>query len=115
MASRSMPSGFQTLLKNQKEGGGAQGVRSDGVGTACLAPLTATQLDVSRRELAEIPPEVWNLNLDAGKGQNVDLSAPDTGADRWWDQQELQKLLAASNRLTEVSSGCSVSLACLAA
>ena len=51
-----------------------------------------TQLDISRRELTTIPSSVWNINLDAGKGKDIDISAGG-GAGSWWDQQELTKLV----------------------
>ena len=54
--------------------------------------ILLTQLDISRRELTTIPSSVWNINLDAGKGKDIDISAGG-GAGSWWDQQELTKLV----------------------
>lgn len=70
----------------------------DGIITAARS---SGQLDISRRGLTSIPDSVWNINLDAGKGQHVDLSGGKRG-ENWWDQQDLSKLVAQSNQLSAV-------------
>lgn len=44
--------------------------------------------------------KVWRINLDAGKGQVIDMSAKCT--DNWYDQNELTKLFVASNALESI-------------
>ncbi|KAL7984993.1 hypothetical protein Chor_003563 [Crotalus horridus] len=55
------------------------------------------QLNLSGRELTEVPLHVWRINLDTPEEahQNVSFSA----ADRWWEQTDLNKLILSSNKL----------------
>ncbi|XP_070564294.1 leucine-rich repeat-containing protein 40-like [Ptychodera flava] len=60
------------------------------------------QLNLSNRNLTEVPQEVWRINIDVPEeGKNVSL---DTAGDRWWEQVDLVKLILASNKLQEISS-----------
>eukprot|EP00040_Diaphanoeca_grandis_P034895 m.218004 g.218004 ORF g.218004 m.218004 type:complete len:584 (-) comp33248_c0_seq1:45-1796(-) len=58
-------------------------------------------LNISGRSLAVVPMEVWRINVDAGEGQQIDMSA---AGGQWWDQTELTKLFLSSNHLTEIPS-----------
>lgn len=62
------------------------------------------QLNLSRKGLSAIPESVWRINVDAGVGQDVIIGDKSDG-DRWWDQQDLQKLVIASNSLAEIGDG----------
>ncbi|XP_054837105.1 leucine-rich repeat-containing protein 40 isoform X1 [Eublepharis macularius] len=59
------------------------------------------QLNLSGRELTEVPLHVWQINLDTPEEayQNLSFSA----ADRWWEQTDLTKLNLSSNKLTRLS------------
>ena len=57
------------------------------------------QLNISGRGLTVIPAGVWRINLDVGRGQEIDLSGV---GDSWWEQVELSKLFLPSNALTEI-------------
>ncbi|KAM4722722.1 leucine-rich repeat-containing protein 40 isoform 2-T2 [Rhinophrynus dorsalis] len=59
------------------------------------------QLNISARGLTEVPISVWRINLDTPEEahQNVDFG----GADRWWEQTDLTKLILASNKLQSLS------------
>lgn len=64
------------------------------------------QLNLSNRRLKEVPESVWRINLDASaeaarSGEALSFDSED----RWWEQQELQRLILASNALTELSDG----------
>ncbi|EDV23314.1 uncharacterized protein TRIADDRAFT_27850 [Trichoplax adhaerens] len=58
-------------------------------------------LNLSNRSLAEVPDDVWRINLDASKSQQS--SSMDNDQDRWWDQVELSKLDLSSNQLKAIS------------
>ncbi|XP_048353189.1 leucine-rich repeat-containing protein 40 [Sphaerodactylus townsendi] len=59
------------------------------------------QLNLSGRELTEVPLHVWRINLDTPEEANQNLSFG--AADRWWEQTDLIKLNLASNKLTCLS------------
>lgn len=75
---------------------------STGVPKAFLVQARKTGvLNLSSRELADVPNDVWRLNLDASK------DARETGAfgseANWWEQTDLTKLILASNVLETLS------------
>ena len=48
-----------------------------------------------------VPPEVWRINLDVPEeSKTVSLDNTD---ERWWEQEDLQKLILASNQLKSLS------------
>uniref|UniRef100_A0A8C6YCT6 Leucine-rich repeat-containing protein 40 n=1 Tax=Naja naja TaxID=35670 RepID=A0A8C6YCT6_NAJNA len=55
------------------------------------------QLNLSGRELTEVPLHIWRINLDTPEEAHQNLSF--TGADRWWEQTDLNKLILSSNKL----------------
>ncbi|XP_070602237.1 leucine-rich repeat-containing protein 40 [Erythrolamprus reginae] len=55
------------------------------------------QLNLSGRELTEVPLHVWRINLDTPEEAHQNLSFG--GADRWWEQTDLNKLILSSNKL----------------
>ncbi|XP_026521794.1 leucine-rich repeat-containing protein 40 [Notechis scutatus] len=55
------------------------------------------QLNLSGRELTEVPQHIWRINLDTPEEAHQNLSF--TGADRWWEQTDLNKLILSSNKL----------------
>uniref|UniRef100_A0AAY4EXG4 Leucine-rich repeat-containing protein 40 n=1 Tax=Denticeps clupeoides TaxID=299321 RepID=A0AAY4EXG4_9TELE len=55
------------------------------------------QLNLSGRGLTEVPQSVWRLNVDTP--EEAQQNASFGGADRWWEQTDLTKLLLSSNRL----------------
>eukprot|EP00041_Stephanoeca_diplocostata_P029005 m.846870 g.846870 ORF g.846870 m.846870 type:complete len:431 (+) comp23477_c1_seq132:634-1926(+) len=57
-------------------------------------------LNISGRSFTTVPQEVWRINLDAGKGQVIDMSV--NSSDNWYDQTELAKLFMASNALEAI-------------
>ncbi|XP_053324764.1 leucine-rich repeat-containing protein 40 [Spea bombifrons] len=59
------------------------------------------QLNLSGRGLTDVPVSVWRINLDTPEEahQNVAFG----GADRWWEQTDLSKLILASNKLQSLS------------
>ncbi|KXJ12812.1 leucine-rich repeat-containing protein 40 [Exaiptasia diaphana] len=60
------------------------------------------QLNLSNRQLVEVPKKVWNINIDLPtEAKNVSL---DSTHEKWWDQIDLTKLILASNKLTALSS-----------
>ncbi|XP_006820661.1 leucine-rich repeat-containing protein 40-like [Saccoglossus kowalevskii] len=60
------------------------------------------QLNISNRNLTEVPSQVWRINIDVPEeARSVSL---DDAEDRWWDQVELVKLILASNKLQEISN-----------
>ncbi|KAL4634909.1 hypothetical protein GN956_G13946 [Arapaima gigas] len=59
------------------------------------------QLNLSGRELAEVPQSVWRLNLDTPEEAQQSLSFG--AADRWWEQTDLTKLILSSNKLQVLS------------
>ena len=64
-----------------------------------LPPILPPQLNISGRGLTSIPGSVLRINLDVGKGQEIDLSG---AGDSWWEQVELSKLFVPTNALTEI-------------
>ncbi|XP_054068518.1 leucine-rich repeat-containing protein 40 [Rissa tridactyla] len=55
------------------------------------------QLNLSGRNLGEVPQHVWRINLDTPEEAHQNLSFG--AADRWWEQTDLTKLILASNKL----------------
>nr|XP_020650914.1 leucine-rich repeat-containing protein 40 [Pogona vitticeps] len=55
------------------------------------------QLNLSGRELTEVPLHVWRINLDTPEEAKQNLSFG--AADRWWEQTDLTKLILSSNKL----------------
>ncbi|XP_061489386.1 leucine-rich repeat-containing protein 40 isoform X2 [Rhineura floridana] len=55
------------------------------------------QLNLSGRELTEVPLHVWRINLDTPEEAHQNLSFG--AADRWWEQTDLTKLILSSNKL----------------
>ncbi|XP_072430262.1 leucine-rich repeat-containing protein 40 isoform X1 [Chiloscyllium punctatum] len=55
------------------------------------------QLNLSNRELSEVPQSVWRINVDPPEESHLNVSF--TASDRWWDQTDLTKLILASNKL----------------
>ncbi|KAF1480350.1 Leucine-rich repeat-containing protein 40, partial [Megadyptes antipodes antipodes] len=55
------------------------------------------QLNLSGRNLSEVPEHVWRINLDTPEEAHQNLSFG--AADRWWEQTDLTKLILASNKL----------------
>ncbi|XP_032074858.1 leucine-rich repeat-containing protein 40 [Thamnophis elegans] len=55
------------------------------------------QLNLSGRELTEVPLHVWRINLDTPEEAHQNLSF--SSADRWWEQTDLNKLILSSNKL----------------
>ncbi|XP_076463206.1 leucine-rich repeat-containing protein 40-like [Babylonia areolata] len=61
------------------------------------------QLNLSGRNLTEVPDTVWRINIDVPEeAKSVSLDNTD---DRWWEQVELTKLILASNALTFLGEG----------
>ncbi|KPP73196.1 hypothetical protein Z043_107735 [Scleropages formosus] len=59
------------------------------------------QLNLSGRGLTEVPQSVWRLNIDTPQEAQENISFG--GADRWWEQTDLTKLLLSSNKLEVLS------------
>ncbi|XP_078264110.1 leucine-rich repeat-containing protein 40 [Rhinoraja longicauda] len=59
------------------------------------------QLNLSNRELSEVPPSVWRINLDPPEDCHLNVSF--NASDQWWDQTDLSKLILASNKLESLS------------
>ncbi|XP_013369852.1 PREDICTED: leucine-rich repeat-containing protein 40 isoform X2 [Chinchilla lanigera] len=59
------------------------------------------QLNLSGRNLSEVPPCVWRVNVDVPEEakQNLSFSA----AERWWEQTDLTKLILSNNKLQSLS------------
>uniref|UniRef100_A0A8C8R5L4 Leucine-rich repeat-containing protein 40 n=1 Tax=Pelusios castaneus TaxID=367368 RepID=A0A8C8R5L4_9SAUR len=55
------------------------------------------QLNLSGRDLSDVPAQVWRINLDIPEEAHQNLSFGAT--DRWWEQTDLTKLILASNKL----------------
>ncbi|XP_067893357.1 leucine-rich repeat-containing protein 40 isoform X3 [Heterodontus francisci] len=55
------------------------------------------QLNLSNRELSEVPQSVWRINVDPPEESHLNVSF--SASDRWWDQTNLTKLILASNKL----------------
>lgn len=89
--------GFQRAGNNNKEDDGK------GVSVVILKQARSSgQLNLSNRSLTTVPQSVWNINTDVPpEAKNVSLDNQD---ERWWDQNELVKLILASNKLEELSN-----------
>lgn len=60
------------------------------------------QLNLSNRQLTEVPSKVWKINTELPpETKNVSLDSSD---EKWWDQVDLTKLILASNKLISLSS-----------
>ncbi|XP_066481084.1 leucine-rich repeat-containing protein 40 isoform X2 [Tiliqua scincoides] len=75
---------------------------ADGQGAAVpqgliRAARKSGQLNLSGRELSEVPLHVWRINLDTPEEAHQNLSFG--AADRWWEQTDLTKLILSSNKL----------------
>ena len=83
---------------------GKQGEQS--AGTVSYAMLKAArhsgQLNLSNRQLVNVPENVWRINLDVPEeAKSASIAETD---ERWWDQVDLKKLILASNQITEIPS-----------
>ncbi|XP_061681919.1 leucine-rich repeat-containing protein 40 isoform X2 [Syngnathoides biaculeatus] len=58
-------------------------------------------LDLTNRNLTEVPASVYRLNVDTPEEAHRDVSFG--ASERWWEQTDLTKLLLASNRLSRLS------------
>lgn len=91
--------GFRQQNKNQNGFGSASGTDSV-ISTILKQSRKSGQLNLSNRNLTEVPACVWKINLDVPEeSKNV---AFDT-EDRWWEQVDLTKLILASNALQTLS------------
>ncbi|KAM6167739.1 leucine-rich repeat-containing protein 40 isoform 2-T2 [Erethizon dorsatum] len=59
------------------------------------------QLNLSGRNLSEVPPCVWRINVDVPEEANQNLSF--SAAERWWEQTDLTKLIISNNKLRLLS------------
>ncbi|KAM6219819.1 leucine-rich repeat-containing protein 40 isoform 3-T3 [Rhynchocyon petersi] len=59
------------------------------------------QLNLSGRNLSEVPQCVWRINLDVPEEANQNLSFGAT--ERWWEQTELTKLIISNNKLESLT------------
>ncbi|KFO23227.1 leucine-rich repeat-containing protein 40 isoform X1 [Fukomys damarensis] len=59
------------------------------------------QLNLSGRNLSEVPHCVWRINVDVPQEANQNLSF--SAADRWWEQTDLTKLILSNNKLQTLS------------
>ena len=58
------------------------------------------QLNLSNRELKTVPDKIWKINLEIPEEErNASLDTDE----KWWDQTELNKLILASNQITNIS------------
>jgi Leucine-rich repeat (LRR) protein len=57
-------------------------------------------LNLSSRQLQDIPRAVWRINIDPPADTAVSFGG---GEERWWDQTDLTKLILAGNLLTSLS------------
>ena len=59
------------------------------------------QLNLSNRELKTVPDKVWKINQEIPEEErNASLDSEE----KWWDQTELNKLILASNKITNISA-----------
>ncbi|XP_077572943.1 leucine-rich repeat-containing protein 40 [Stigmatopora nigra] len=58
-------------------------------------------LNLTSRNLTEVPANVYRLNVDTPEEARGDASF--SSSDRWWEQTDLTKLLLSSNRLSGLS------------
>ncbi|KAM5147832.1 leucine-rich repeat-containing protein 40 [Mantella aurantiaca] len=59
------------------------------------------QLNLSGRGLTEVPASVWRINVDTPEEAHSNVQFE--GADRWWEQTDLTKLILANNKLQSLS------------
>ncbi|XP_073935882.1 leucine-rich repeat-containing protein 40 isoform X4 [Castor canadensis] len=59
------------------------------------------QLNLSGRNLSEVPQCVWRINVDIPEGANQNLSFNAT--ERWWEQTDLTKLIISNNKLQSLA------------
>ncbi|XP_045691243.1 leucine-rich repeat-containing protein 40 isoform X4 [Phyllostomus hastatus] len=59
------------------------------------------QLNLSGRNLSEVPQCVWRINVDIPEEANQNLSFSAT--ERWWDQTDLTKLIISNNKLQSLT------------
>ncbi|XP_035882165.1 leucine-rich repeat-containing protein 40 isoform X2 [Phyllostomus discolor] len=59
------------------------------------------QLNLSGRNLSEVPQCVWRINVDIPEEANQNLSFSAT--ERWWDQTDLTKLILSNNKLQSLT------------
>lgn len=64
------------------------------------------QLDLSGRKLQLVPPEVYRLDVDAPPESRHDISF--NASERWWEHNELTKLLLSSNQITKLDDDISL-------
>lgn len=58
-------------------------------------------IDDVESELISVPASVWRINIDVPQEcSNISLGTTD---ERWWEQEDLSKLILASNILTHLS------------
>uniref|UniRef100_F7CGE1 Leucine-rich repeat-containing protein 40 n=1 Tax=Equus caballus TaxID=9796 RepID=F7CGE1_HORSE len=59
------------------------------------------QLNLSGRNLSEVPQCVWRINVDIPEEANQNLSF--SAAERWWEQTDLTKLIISNNKLQSLT------------
>ncbi|XP_016004420.2 leucine-rich repeat-containing protein 40 [Rousettus aegyptiacus] len=59
------------------------------------------QLNLSGRNLSEVPQCVWRINVDIPEEANQNLSFSAT--ERWWEQTDLTKLIISNNKLQSLT------------
>ncbi|XP_074191043.1 leucine-rich repeat-containing protein 40 isoform X2 [Rhinolophus sinicus] len=59
------------------------------------------QLNLSGRNLSEVPQCVWRINMDIPEEANQNLSFSAT--ERWWEQTDLTKLIISNNKLQSLT------------
>ncbi|XP_023405244.1 leucine-rich repeat-containing protein 40 isoform X3 [Loxodonta africana] len=59
------------------------------------------QLNLSGRNLSEVPQCVWRINVDIPEEANQNLSFGAT--ERWWEQTDLTKLIISNNKLQSIT------------
>ncbi|KAM4806259.1 leucine-rich repeat-containing protein 40 isoform X1 [Urocitellus parryii] len=59
------------------------------------------QLNLSGRNLSEVPQCVWRINMDIPEEANQNLSF--SSAERWWEQTDLTKLIISNNKLQSLT------------
>ncbi|KAI6054930.1 leucine-rich repeat-containing protein 40 [Marmota monax] len=59
------------------------------------------QLNLSGRNLSEVPQCVWRINVDIPEEANQNLSF--SSAERWWEQTDLTKLIISNNKLQSLT------------
>ncbi|XP_055441466.1 leucine-rich repeat-containing protein 40 isoform X2 [Bubalus kerabau] len=59
------------------------------------------QLNLSGRNLSEVPQCVWRINVDIPEEANQNLSF--NASERWWEQTDLTKLIISNNKLQSLT------------